>query len=228
MALKDREAKLIGIMLIIGGLGAFVALGLPQLDALGKAVQQKGTLEQSNQDLEAQKQTIQTAINTLQEQAKLPNDVKVRQYTDATQQKVVKEILDTVIKSAATRDNTVVYLKPWLEVTPIIPPPPAPDPNAQPPAGANAAPPAPPPPPPLTTVGYEFAIRGTYQTIQSFLESMDQQKEIVEINSVQLLNEGGADRVGGKGAITAAEVLKDPTKPIRLTTKLRLVLERKG
>lgn len=233
MALKEREQKLIGAMLIVGAIAAFVGVGLPNFDTISKSLAKKKELEDENKSLDTQKATLETSVKALQEAARLPNDMQVRQYTAETQQKVVKELLDSVIKYSAKNGNTVVYLKPWADVPKILPPPPPVDTTAAAAAGTPGAttPPATTPPPSpadmLTTVGYEFAMRGTYQTIQNFLEAMDEQKEILELNSIQLVNEAGADRVGGKGAIPSTDVLKDPTKPIRLTVKLRLVLENK-
>lgn len=236
MPLKKSEKQLLGIMMLVGAGAIFMFFGLPAWDTLSKNWTKKDELNGQLKNFTVQEQALTGAIKRLEKQLALPNDVTVRKYTDATLQQNVKDILNRVIEFADNANNTVAYLKPWVEVPSILPPPPPPDPAAAQTAGATTTPtdpntpPAPPPPPPLTTVGYELAIRGTFASVQEFLTAMDAQKEMVEIYSLQLINESGpargaGDASSGGGASAGQDAILDPAKPIKLIAKLRLVLE---
>lgn len=77
------------------------------------------------------------------------------------------------------------------------------------------------PKPLLSSFGYDLAIRGTYDSLQRFLKTMDVEKELMEITNITLENEISAI----PGATSATGVLPDPQYPIRMTARIRLAMQ---
>ncbi len=108
----------------------------------------------------------------------------------------------------------------------------APNPDAVDPASTGAPviaigeqAPAGPPKPALETFGYELAIRGTYDSLQSFLRSLASNKELMEVLNIRIENETGVSRVMPDKSTGTGDVALDPSRPIKLTATIRLVMQ---
>ena len=167
-------------------------------------------------------------------QDEVPAEVHLREFASEDDlQPLVKDVLNDIVGFADAHNNKLIVLKPYA-AEPFIKPPPEPETggirrNAQKAPSpeeqqkldeqrklANQ----------IRTIGYEMAIRGTYGTIQSFLKEMEQYDQLVEINTITLLNEAGADRSGANPLVKGKDVLFDPARPIRATMMLRLGLKK--
>jgi hypothetical protein len=227
MALKKSEKLLVGYGLLGSGVVLFIFLGMPQLDAYNASRAQVETLERELADVNLQKTNLQQEITLLEHNTAIPPGIEIKTYTPATKEQVVKQMLDMVVSMAVDADNKFISLAP-VDAEPILAPAKADDKDkdgnkaegdasgGQQTANGEKAPP---PPPMLTTFGYELAIRGTYDSIQTFLKRMAQQKELMEINEISLENELTNDQNVG------ADKIVDAKYPIRLTAKLRLALQ---
>lgn len=225
MALKDREKLMVGGMMITGGLALLIGLGLPQFDAVNANLTQKGELETQIKGMEVQQQALHTEIDNLQKRNDLPKDIVIRQFTSQNREQIIKAMVDEIVNLAAHAGNKLISLEPH-EVEPLFPPPAPVDPKAAPvdatATDPNAAP-APPPQPLLEAFGYTMAVRGSYNQVQDFLKSMFSNKELIEVTSIELQNENGVTRGGATASTTTVPI--DYSRPIKLITKMRLVLE---
>jgi hypothetical protein len=134
-----------------------------------------------------------------------------------------------VVQVSNDTGNVFISLTPF-DAEPIVPPPPPPDKtdgsttaSATTTGSTDPNKPEAPPAPLLSTFGYEIDMRGTYDSLQSFLRNMDQQKELMEVFSITLQNEAFPDP--SKPPTTDPNSSPDPKFPIRLNAKLRLVLQ---
>lgn len=229
MALKQNEKTLIGVALLAGGIGLLVAVGLPQLDAYNASNTELTRLNEEMTSLQSQKESLTAQIAILEKNTDIPPDIKIKTYTDKNREAVIKQLLDQVVGLATGAGNKFISLKP-AEVEPMVgvsapetadgkaagdqkatSPPPAND------ANTEAAPE--PPPPMLNTFGYELSVRGTYDTIQKFLKAMAGEKELLEINAINVTNETNVS--GGP----TPDSLADPSYPIKLTATIRLAMQ---
>ena len=74
---------------------------------------------------------------------------------------------------------------------------------------------------------YQIAVRGTFLSLQSFLEDLQAMEDIVAFRDIKLINESGADRSGIEPGVEGEDVLYDPAMPIRLLTHFTIYLDRK-
>lgn len=72
---------------------------------------------------------------------------------------------------------------------------------------------------------YQIAFRGTFPSLEGFLQAIMLLDDVVELRDIELLNEAGADRSGTDPAIQGEDVLFDPAKPIRLTSNMTIYLD---
>ena len=226
MALKKREKMLVGVMLVCVAVATVAYVTLPCWDSLSANQQKLTDTKASVQSLTTQKGSLQSELESLKTANNLPPGIDIPRITSKTKEIVIKGILDDVVSNAADSGNKLISLKPY-DAPPIIPPPPPPEPNknnapAMPGMGTQTQE-APPPPPPLVSVGYELAVRGTYNTIQAFLKRMDNPNQLIEMHGIELENESGPVRVSEGGA-PDENAVTDPMYPIKLKAKLRLIL----
>ncbi|MEB3287168.1 MAG: hypothetical protein VKJ04_06660 [Vampirovibrionales bacterium] len=238
MALKKSEKQLVAVMLFVCAGAAVFMLGLPNLKLIQESWAAKTSLETEIKNSDTVESSLRVQVETLKQQMKLPNDIIIRKHTPENLQANVKEILNKVLKLASRNNNKIISLAPWSEVPPILPPqaaaavPAETQANTE-NAGGEDEKPAAPAPPPLTVVGYELSLRGSFEAVQGFLKEMEKQTELVDISSIQIVNEQGPDRgaedrsSGGRSEQneTSDAPIMDPTKPIKLIAQLRLVLE---
>jgi len=225
MALKSREKLLVGVMLIAGSIALGVGVALPMLDEANANLANKSALETDIKSLTDTKQMVETLVMKLEQKQHIPKDVVIRQYNAGNLEEMIKAILDQIVGQATAQNNVLVSLKPY-QAEPFVPPPAEDETKKQ--EGSNAAASGDakkeeePEPPPLQTFGYEIVFRGNYNSIYAFLKSLDTSKELVEINSISLNNER---EPGATAAAALDQVPADPSKPLLLTTKIRLVLK---
>lgn len=247
MALKQSEKTLVGIALMAGSIALFVGLGLPQWDAASASQAQIASLEEEVKNLDAQKSNLNAQIVLLQKNTDIPAGIEIRTYNDNNREQIIKEFLDNITNLATDAGNKFISLTPG-EAIPILgvgkdgeattakpgdksattATSTANTSSATTQAGTTNTPTAGDtsatlqPTPILSTFGYELAIRGTYDTIQSFLRAMDEQKSLLEISGITLENELGGTMTGSSSQIA------DPNYPIRLTARIRLALQPEG
>jgi hypothetical protein len=237
MALKQSEKILIGAALVAGGLAIFLGLGRPQFDAYTANNTQLNTLIDELKNLQLEKDSLTGQIAILEKNTDIPLDINVKTYTDDNREVVIKQMLNQVVELATGVGNQFISLSP-TEVDPLISAPAkasttkaAPSPQAQeenpeaqtseePKAQTSEGEPAAATPPMLTTFGYQLAIRGTYQTIQNFLKQMTLEREIMEITTINVVNESKANSSAG-----SADAVSDPGAPIKLTVTIRLAMQ---
>ncbi len=234
MALKQNEKTLVGVALLAGGIGLFVAVGMPQFDAYSTNNTQVTTLNEEITGLKTQKDNLTAQIALLERNTDIPPGVNIKTYTPENKEEVIKELLDQVVGLATGAGNKFISLKP-AEVTPLVAPPeeqkeddktkaaeakavtdPAAGTATTQPEGEAAAL----PPPLLNTFGYEMAVRGSYDTVHNFLKAMTEQKELLEISGINIAYESMASGTSGSDS----KVL-DPNYPIKLTATIRLALQ---
>lgn len=71
---------------------------------------------------------------------------------------------------------------------------------------------------------YVIAFRGTFPSLEAFLDGVMHLDDVVELRDINLVNEAGADRSGTDPAIQEESALFDPAKPIRLTSNISIYL----
>lgn len=227
MALKQSEKTLVGVALLAGGLGLFVAVGMPQFDAFTASNNTLTSLKEEMVSLKSQEESLNAQIAILERNTDIPSDIKVKTYTEDNREEIIKQLLDQVVGLATGAGNKFISLIP-AEVAPLVAAAPVPDSETTPPATETPPPatettgePAAPvvPSPVLNTFGYQLAVRGTYDTIQKFLTAMADQKELLEISAIEVTNEATAE-----GA-SRADALIDPNYPIKLTATIRLAMQ---
>lgn len=230
--MKAREKTIVGVGLMAGGIFLMMQFGLPQWDQFTANLNTINSAGARLQNFQATRDALANEVRKLRNTDTLPAAVQIREFSGDNLQEMVKGMLDDVVGFAAANNNKLVQLKPYA-ADPFIKPPQLENDNT--PFGQKKE---------LTpeqekqleesrqlqTIGYELVIRGTYGTIQSFLKDMEQYGELVEISSIELVNEAGADRSGTDPLVDGgqADVLFDPSRPIRATMNLRLGLKRAG
>ncbi|HEY9687619.1 MAG TPA: hypothetical protein V6C52_11645 [Coleofasciculaceae cyanobacterium] len=238
MGLKRSEKMLVGLGMMAGGLALLIGVGLPQWDTYSATNTQIASLNDEIKLLDSQKTSLNAQIALLEKNTDIPSDIHIRTYTEQNQDEVIKAMLDQLVNMATDTGNKFISLNPDDKAEPIMPPPPSADKDkakagsqaANTPVAGDAAsgqpadPNAPPavPPPLLSTFGYDLSIRGTYDSLQGFLRSLDSQKELMEVSAIQIENEAGADRAGGDSGATTTS---DPMHPLKLTASVRIVLQ---
>ena len=219
MGKRDKIA--LGLLLFAGA-GILIVVALPIWDSFNANMAKKNQDEAGIASLTEKINSLNTEIQAIQSDVPMPSGVEVRKFKTDSREEVVKDIVDNVVKKATAPGNKLVYLLPF-PADPIKPPL-TPEQEQAVKDGKMSEPAS-----PYDTIGYDLAVRGTYGSIQDFLSALDNQREIVEVVSIALVNEAGVDRAGTKPPnfnISGADVILDPSKPIRLTAKLRLILER--
>jgi hypothetical protein len=230
--MKSNEKKLVGLALAAGGIALIVGLGLPQWDAFSTNSTKATGLKSDLTASDSQKEDLNVQISLLEKNIDIPAYIKVKTFTNDTEASATKELLDQVVTLATTAGNKFISLSP-AEVEPFMAPP---KPKAKAADGSTPADEAAPADgatddstgkkaavayePPLVTKGYELTVRGTYNTIQSFLRAMDKQVLILDMLNFDLENEAGDT------ANPAAASNSDPNFPLRLKVTLRLALQR--
>jgi cytoskeletal protein RodZ len=243
MGLKRSEKMLVGLGMMAGGLALLIGVGLPQWDAYSATNTQIAALNDEIKLMDSQKTSLNAQIALLEKNTDIPPDIHIRTYTEQSKDEVIKAMLDQLVNMATDTGNKFISLSPDETAAPIVAPPPVADKakdvkaqgnqaaqTASTPAtgdaaaGQSADPNAPPevPPPILSTFGYNLSIRGTYDSLQRFLRSLDSQKELMEVSAIQIENEAGADRAGGD---SGAAKTSDPMHPLKLTASVRIVLQ---
>lgn len=227
MALKKRDKIAVGLLFFAGAIFIVMIGTLPTWDAFSANLTKLGQLETDVNAKETAVASLKDQIANIQDNVPLPPGVELRKFKPGAREEVVKAILNDVTKEATDPGNKLIYLLPY-QAEPIVQPLTAEEQQLV--AEGKMSPPV----SPYDTMGYELAVRGTYGSIQDFLAAMDAQKELIEVVSVALINEAGVDRAGTKaptfsktsGEDTFSDIILDPSKPIRLTAQLRLILER--
>ncbi|WP_373533211.1 hypothetical protein [Vampirovibrio sp.] len=232
MALRQNEKTLVGAALVAGGIAIFVGLGLPQFDAYTANTTQFNALSDELKNLQIEKDSLTGQIAILEKNTDIPPDIKVKTFTEDTREVVIKQMLDQVVGLATGAGNKFISLAP-AEVDPLISSSATASAEGEPAADATNAPadaatpeegaegePVAPPPPMLTTFGYQLAVRGTYNTIQSFLRLMAQEKELMEMTAINVVNESNNKDTAG-----ATDTLYDPGSPIKLMVTIRLAMQ---
>lgn len=234
--MKSSEKKLVGIAMAAGGIALFVAMGLPQWDVFTANTTKAGTLRDTLKSTQAMKDNLTVQVSLLEKNIDIPADIQVKTFTNDTEEQATKELLDHVINLATGVGNKFISLSP-ASVDPFL----APKPKAKDkdgkeidPAAAEAASGASAEDtkaamlaaaeanaPPLLTKGYELTVRGTYDTLQSFLRAMDKQTMILDMLNFDLENEAV-----DTSAPSDASAAFDPSFPLRLKVTLRLALQR--
>jgi hypothetical protein len=254
MAMTKKEQMLVGATLAVGGLvGIGMMLVMPQVDAItlgwSNIEQQKKQLEQ----LDMQKSSLESHIAQYQQEKKIPTDIILRTYKPDNVAAVMKEMVGTIVSRATQNGTVLISLIPVDLNTPFgepnsggsNPAPTAPTPvtpaasSAETPAkteapaanpvqaaanavtgnSASTAPVAPQPlRPGLQTYGYDLVVRGNYQSVQGFLASLNKHKELIEVSNILIENEAGTERQDTDG------IKSDLLRPIKLTTRLKLIL----
>ncbi len=251
MALKQSEKTLVGVAMIAAGIALVVAVGLPQFDAYNASNTELTSLKDEITSLETQKTSLAAQIKILEKNTDIPSDIKVKTFTPDTREQMIKQMLDQAVGLASGTGNIFISLSP-VEVAPFPGTAEAAakdgqsgdaaqgenkdtansdqSESADASAGAEASgadgeskEPPPPPAPTLSTFGYELAVRGTYDTIQKFLQKMTQQKELMEILEMTLENEATA--TSGSSSSSGSSTLANPKSPIKLKVTLRLAMQ---
>lgn len=226
MAFKKSEKTLVGVALLVGGFALFMMVTLPQWDAFSANSSQVAALQEEIKELEAQKTSLDAQVSLLTHNTDIPPGIAIRKYNEQNRAQIIKELLDRVVNLATDSGNRFISLAP-SETTPILPPASA---SGKAASGSGAAATAQPtdagkgdstslPSPVLNTFGYDLSVRGTYDTLQRFLKTMDGQRELLEITNITLENEAA----GLPGSANAQ--MADPAWPIRLTARVRLALQ---
>lgn len=217
MAMSAHESRLIGILLLIGG---FVGIGammiLPEWDSISA---RNKTIEQAETNiaqLSQTEKTLRAQVDNYKSDKNLPKEYNLRTFTPQTLAPVVKEMVNTIVKLADKAGTGFISLEPYTITAPAAPTP------KKGKKGAKAKEDTTPPKPELSYYGYELALRGNYQNVLLFLESLNDHRELIEVSEITLENEAGPQRQGG-GAVKH-EFLLDPNKPLKLTAKLKLIL----
>lgn len=224
MALKKSEKNLIGIALIAGGIAIMIGAGLPQWDAFIANGAKVGSLNDEIKSLASQKESLSAQIAVLEKNTDIPAGIEIKTYKPNAKEQAIKDMLDQLVAMATETGNRLIRLTPSEEV--VAPAAKAGEKNAvangNPSAAANVssgqkdnAPPA----PQLDSFGYDLVVRGTYDTVQAFLKQSASRKALMEIGDLVLED----DAAGGKNQ--SGERITDPSAPIRLTAKVRLVLQ---
>lgn len=227
MALKAREQTFIGVaaiagVLVIGWTGPIGGIGI---EPFSKTFTEKSAeFSKSQTDLA----TIETTINTLKQQKVSLQDTKLEmpanksirkidRQAGETEESTKREILNDII-SIAQKDsgNTLVSITPDpLPPAPVAPPPPPP-----PPAPDPNAPPGPPPAPEIklsdlvSEVPYTVVMKGSYKSINQFLDDLKGYNNIVEVNRIEIAPSNDPQGSG------------DPTKPLKATFKVILIIDK--
>ena len=248
--MTKREKNLLGIFLflavLIGGVYFFL---WPQAQAALNNNQQKTVLAQDAENLQVKQQRLEADVAYYKEKIAETEDLKVVYFEPSKQAKGIKYLIDKLTAKAVSVGNSFVSLKPYETTQPSLPEKTpsqrmtegadeATNPDGatsdgfdtQPSNGTTssngssidpnieAAQPL-----PLQAAGYELEVRGTYSSITRFLASLKTNEETIEIEGYTLTNEAGPQREDDTLlANSGAHV--DPSKPIRLKTKLRLFM----
>ena len=252
MGMTKKDQAIVGVGLIAVGLVGFGMLALmPQVDAITAGWTSIESTKKQLAQLELQKSTLESHIAQYRDEKKIPQDIILRTYKPGRIASVMKEMVGTIVSMATQNGSTLISLKPvGLDApfgkdengggntppptgpTPVAPPEPvatsattaaAPNPveavaNAV--TGNSSEPAAPPKPlsPGLQGYGYDLVVRGSYSNIQSFLASLNKNKELIEVSNILIENEAGSERQDTDG------IKSDFSRPIKLTTRLKLIL----
>jgi hypothetical protein len=242
MALTQRERTLIayaGVALILLGGGFYLVL--PKAQAIAAGIQHRDQLKTELAGLQAQRGSLQQAVQEYEARINMPKDIVIRSYEPEKLEKNLKEMLDQVLVMATESHNDLISLKP--DATPsttITPPTPAPA-SATPAAATASTPPTPAtvdaqgqpvasaasvlgPPPNLAVYNYDLVVRGTYSGVLSFIAKLNHHRELIEVSNMTIENESGADRGATAGPSPETPGGANPLKPIRMTAKLKLYL----
>jgi len=244
--MKNSEKQLVGIAILAAGIYVVISFGLPQWDAFTTNNAKAASLRDDLKSTQSQKESLNLQIALLEKNIDIPSDIQVKTFTDDTEAQATKEVLDHVVNLATDAGNKLVSLNP-ATVPPFLTPKPKPQnaTNASGAATANGAstPATPNTPavptaaattddktaaleqaqdslPPLVTKGYELTVRGTYNSLQGFLRSMDKQAMVLDMMNFELENEAANSTPG------APNNAGDPSLPLRLKITLRLALQR--
>ena len=239
MALKHREKLLVGVMLIGLSLYLLIVVGLGQFNQLTTNLKTIDESKEKTELLISQKAKLQAEVVELKNLSLLPPGIKIMTYANQNQEVRVKELLDTVVNMATENNNKLVRLTP-TSVPPLVQPV-APSTNKKKnKKKGKEEPEAPKPVINAHVAGYEIAIRGTYASIDAFLQAMDKYEYVVEFFDTAILNEAGPirdlsfKRKRGNKRSKSVDVkdfvgekeFYDASKPVILNAKLRLLLER--
>lgn len=240
--MKNTEKQLVGVALIAAGIYGVISFGLPQWDAFTTNNTKAASLKDDLKSTQSQKENLNLQIALLEKNIDIPSDIQVKTFTDDTEAQATKEVLDHVVNLATDAGNKLISLNP-ATVPPFLTSKPKPknatDASAN---GASTSAAAPNTPaastpaatddktaameqaqdslPALITKGYELTVRGTYNSLQGFLRSMDKQAMVLDMMTFELENETANSTPG------AANNTSDPNLPLRLKLTLRLALQR--
>lgn len=218
-----------------------------QADTLNKEIQ---AMTQQQQGLQRSIDTLKKGVDlpeniTIQEYTPETRDAVIKAVVDQVVGKATSTGNTLISLSPATVDPFIPAEDPEAKdpnaaADPNAAPAEGADPNAT-PADPNAEPVDPaatgapvitigeqasgPPKPSLETFGYELIIRGTYDSLQAFLRSLASNRELMEVMNIRLENETGVSRVMPDASTGGGDVALDPSRPIKMTATLRLVMQ---
>jgi hypothetical protein len=230
MALKQNEKTLIGVALLASGIALVVLAGLPQWDLYNTQNSQVTILKTEKEALQTQKEALTLSVNTMEQNANIPLNLKIATYTDATREKMIKQLLDHVVSLSSQTGNTFISLMPTAEDDKAASEEEAKEAEKTTATGtegktAGTDPTATETPkltaeePVLNTFQYDLAVRGNYDTLQRFLKLVDHQGTLIAFNRLSLENELTSQAQSGK------DLLLDPTRPVKMTVNIHLALQ---
>ncbi len=229
--MKSSEKMIIGIFLGVAGGALFFCFGLPQWDTYNANTTKTSSLTEEFKSAETEKQVLNASIARLKHNIALPLDIDVQSFTTKTESNATKELLARVANLATQSNNKFISLSP-TDVPALFTPSAEGDKSNTENGGAStdnkdakattdekntdsksddSS--------PLITKGYEFSIRGTYDSLQAFLRNLAAEKMVFDLYNFELINEM-TENLGN------TDSLAEPSYPLRLKVTLRLAMQR--
>ncbi|MGD9579760.1 MAG: hypothetical protein AB7V50_00160 [Vampirovibrionia bacterium] len=223
MAIKmqAREQSILGLgaigaVFIIGIWGPVADFGVwPQWNKFGENAVKLGQASTTVQQNEATLANLnQQKLSLSNSKAEIPEGKTIGEINTAegqTKETIKRDILNTIIDmSQVNHGNILISAKPiapiGIQATP--PPPPGADPTA-------------PLPPKLSDyvdeISFDIKIRGSYVSLNDFINELAANDVVVEINDLEIYPEGGSN-----------QPTEDPTRPLKASLKLSYFIKKQS